>query len=68
MPILWQSHGYFLIRIHTRWDRLSRVQAQIAEIAVGKTGAEPFVGDKDSDRSVARLVFYPKPVSAGAEA
>lgn len=50
-------------------DRLSRVQAQIAGIAVGNTGAEPFVGDKDSDRSVALLVFfYPKPVSAGAEA
>ena len=49
-------------------DRVSRVQAQIAGIAVGNTGAEPFVGDKDSDRSVARLVFYPKPVSAGAEA
>jgi hypothetical protein len=46
-------------------DRVSRVQAGIA---VGNTGAEPFVGDKDSDRSVARLVFYPKPVSAGAEA
>ena len=49
-------------------DRVSRVQAQIAEIALGNTGAEPFVGDKDGDRSVARLVFDPKPVSAGAEA
>jgi len=47
---------------------VDRVQAQIAEIAVGNIGAEPFVGDKDSDRSVARLVFDPKPVSAGAEA
>jgi hypothetical protein len=35
---------------------------------VGNTGEEPFVGDKDSDRSVALVVFDPKPVEAAAEA
>lgn len=47
---------------------VDRVQAQMAGIAVGNTGAEPFVGDTDSDQSVARVVFYPEPVSAAAEA
>lgn len=28
-------------------DRVSRVQAQIAGVAVGNKGAEPFVGDID---------------------
>ena len=57
-----QSHSEFMIR------PLSRVQAQIAGVAVGNTGAEPFVGDTDPDRSVARVVFYPEPVEAAAEA
>lgn len=45
------------VTIYHPVDRVSRVQAQIAGVAVGNTGAEPFVGDTDPDRSVARVVF-----------
>lgn len=41
----------------TIYHPVDRVQAQIAGVAVGNTGAEPFVGDTDPDRSVARVVF-----------
>ena len=43
-------------------DRLSRVQALIAGIAVENIGAKPFIGDTRSVSCLSGMVFYLEPV------
>lgn len=55
------------VTIYHPVDRVSRVQAQIAGVAVGNTGAEPEI-----QTPIGQLpewyLFYPEPVEAAAEA